>query len=207
MRCCRKPKCFSLPALLVEHENERSCVRMSPFALSLLELQLHTQGLRCVLNVFTGHVRSCRLWVKRRRSTTSPLAPRQATSPGTLSFWCPKGSPASHGEYGSDFNSEHLWPRPGVLSPWSVTGWQKRAFYFLRSEIPWLVPEFVQPDLLCSVKVQWNKSRSSQIFSVVQYWFSDSDSLGVVYQIGQNFKWANGEKNHVPKNLPVCWST
>lgn len=61
----------------------------------------------------------------------------------------------------------------------------KRAFYCLRSEIPWLMPEFVQPDLLCNVKVQWNKYTSSQIFSIVQYWFPDSDSLGVVYQEGK----------------------
>lgn len=87
----------------------------------------------------------------------------------------------------TDFNSA-LWGQSLescdlYLSPFAE--WQKMAFYFLRSEIPLLMPKFVQPDLLCDVKVQWNKSRESEMFSIVQYWFFDSDSLGVVYQEGK----------------------
>lgn len=45
--------------------------------------------------------------------------------------------------------------------------------------------EFAQPDLFCNMKVQWSKSRASQICSVVQFCFFDSDSLGVVCHDGK----------------------
>lgn len=86
-----------------------SVLGWSPFALSLWRRCCCThQGLTCVWNVFAGRARSCRLWVKRKKSITLRLPPRRATNPGTLWSSCPRGSPAGHSEYGSDC-SWALW--------------------------------------------------------------------------------------------------